>query len=402
MTDDTEARTESVWPLEGAFRCGDGFLAAPECLGHEFQSRTASHALSITLPEVHAGSLRRPPWRYVREGEDRDLIPTDRDDHWGSIAGGGADTPKYAHVLQCVVHSEVAATDDETFKAAATQFGDELSDWWALVCDWLDILALQDFAGLGRAQRSILDDSVQMWGGDSDGVRRAGVNYQVMTGGMNWVEVLDRQRLELAMDLAASNSSPHVEWLFLRDARSLLNAREYRRAVIDSCTAAELSVTALIDRKFDLAGTSQADRKKQFSKHNGLAKLIELHNSFRTGKLPKRLYQEVGAPRNNAAHVGASSSEAEARAAISKSAEVVNMAYPLSAVATGVARQVQIQTPPQLGILPGVDKELVVTRGNALHMSFEAKRRERPPPRQPPILTGVQTTRRHWWQFWRR
>jgi len=56
-----------------------------------------------------------------------------------------------------------------------------------------------------------------------------------MAGGMNWVEVLDRQQLQAATDLAASDSSPHVEWLFIRDARSLLNAGEYRRAVIDAC-----------------------------------------------------------------------------------------------------------------------------------------------------------------------
>jgi hypothetical protein len=42
--------------------------------------------------------------------------------------------------------------------------------------------------------------------------------------------------------------------LFIRDARSLLNAGEYRRAIVDACTA-ELSVTALIDRKFDHADT---------------------------------------------------------------------------------------------------------------------------------------------------
>lgn len=255
MIEDAE-RTGSLWPLEGAFRCGEGFLATPECLGQTFQSRTASHPVSITLPQFQAGppraSLRRPAWRYVREGEDPNVIPTDPDDDWGLVSGGNADNPKYAHVLQCVVHSEVTADDDDSFKAAAAQFGDELSDWWALVCDWLDVLTLQDFAGLGRAQRSILNDSVQMWSVDSNGIRRAGVNYQVMTGGMNWVEVLDRQRIQAAMDLAASNSSPHVEWLFLRDARSLLNAREYRRVVIDACTAAELSVTALIDRKLGL------------------------------------------------------------------------------------------------------------------------------------------------------
>lgn len=342
----------------------------------------------------------RPPWRYVREGEDPNYISTSANDNWGEVAGSRGGSPISVHIVQCAVHSEVIATDDHSFKTAATRFGDELADWWALVCDWLDVLTLQDFAGLGRAQRSIIDDSVQMWSGDPNGIRRAGVNYQTMSGGMNWVEVLDRQRIQAAMDLAASQSSPNIEWLFIRDARSLLNACEYRRAVIDACTAAELSLTSLIDRKFDLAGVTQAEREEQFSKHHGLAKLIELHNSFRTGKLPKRLYQDVGTPRNTAAHAGALLTESEGRAALIKAAEVVNLAYPLGAIAPSAVGQ--IQSSPQLGILPRCDQALVLTTGNALHMKVEARRRERPPPRQPPILTGVETSRRRWWQVWRR
>ncbi len=342
--------TDVAWPLEGAFKCGDGFLVTPECLGQTFQSRTANHAISLTLPEIRSGSLTRPPWRYIREGEDRDAIPTtDADDLWGSVASTSSGDPRHIHILKCIVHSEVIATDDESFKIGATRFGNELSDWWALVCDWLDVLTLQDFAGLGRSQRSILNDSLQMWSGNPNGIRRAGVNYQLMTGGMNWVEVLDRQQLQAAMDLAASDSSPHAEWLFVRDARSLLGAGEYRRAVIDACTAAELSVTALIDRKFDLAGTSKPDREEQFAQHHGLAKLIELHNSFKTGKLPKRLYQEVGAPRNKAAHAGAMLSESEARSALGKAAEVVGVAYPLHAIASSVVGS-QLRSSPEFGV----------------------------------------------------
>lgn len=394
--------TDVAWPLEGSFRCGDGFLVKPECFGQTFQSRTATHAISLTLPEIRSGSLTRPPWRFVRDGEVRDAIPaTDTDDLWGSVASSSSGNPRHVHILKCVVHSELAATDDETFKTGATRFGNELADWWALACDWLDVLSLQDFAGLGRAQRSILNDSLQMWSGDLDGIRRAGVNYQVMTGGMNWVEVLDRQQLQAAMDLAASDSSPHAEWLFVRDARSLLGAGEYRRAVIDACTAAELSVTSLVDRKFDLAGTSQSDREEKFAQHHGLAKLIELHNSFKTGKLPKRLYQEVGAPRNKAAHVGAMLSEPEARTALAKAAEVVEIAYPLGAIASTVVAG-QLRATPEFGVLPQSGVPLVLTTGNDLVMSMELRRRDRPPPRQPPTLTGVRTNRQRWWQLWRR
>jgi hypothetical protein len=348
--------------------------------------------------EVEAAWLRPTPWRFVGEDKDPNSPPPNGLD-WGSVASGSKEDPRYVHVLQCVVHSEVTATDDASFRAGAARFGDELSDWWGLVCDWLDVLTVQDFAGLGRTQRSLLDDSVQLWSGDSNGLRRAGVNYQVMTGGMRWVEVLDRQQLQAAMDLAASGSSPHTEWLFIRDARSLLNAGEYRRAVIDACTAAELSVTALIDRKFDLAGTSEEDREEQFADHHGLARLIELHNRFRTGKLPKRLYQEVGDPRNKAAHTGAMPNEAEARAAIVKAAEVLALAFPLDSIAPGLASD-QLRSSPHLGVLPR-ESPIVLTTGNALALNFEARRRERPQRRQPPRLTGAKTTRHRWWQLWR-
>jgi hypothetical protein len=360
------------WPLEGYFKCGDGFLVTPDCLGQTFQSRTASHALSITLPEINpdieAGLLRRPPWRFVAEGEDRNIIPVEGHD-WGSIVSGKKDAPRYAHILRCVVHSEISAGDEDQFKSAAQQFGNELAAWWTSACNWLDVLTLQDFVGLGRAQRSVLNDSLQVWSGDSDGIRKAGISYQVMTDGIHHVEVLDRQQLQAAMDLAASETPPQSEWLFVRDARSLLKAGEYRRAVIDACTAAELSVTALIDRKFDLAGTSQEDREQQFADHHGLSKLIELHNKFRTGKVPKRLYEDVGAPRNKSAHDGATSSESEARAAIVKAAEVVEMAYPLSSVAPGITTGV-VRASPFLAILPQ-RQDLYLTTGSGMSLRFE-------------------------------
>jgi hypothetical protein len=179
MSDVAEGRTGSVWPLEGSFRCGDGFLVTPDCLGYTFHSQTASHNVSIALPDINrdveAGWLTRPPWKFALEGGDRNVVPSEGRD-WGGIAGGTKDAPRYAHIVQCVVHSEVNADSEDEFKTAAEQFGDELAAWWTSVCDWLDVLTLQDFVSLGPAQRSILNDSVQMWSGNSDGVRLAGVN----------------------------------------------------------------------------------------------------------------------------------------------------------------------------------------------------------------------------------
>jgi hypothetical protein len=144
------------------------------------------------------------------------------------------------------------------------------------------------------------------------------------------ISVLELHDLQACVTATGNQDPPPAEWLFIRDARSLLNAGDFRRAVIDACTAAELSVTALIDRRFDLLGTSQADREQQFASHHGLSKLIQLNNNLGASTLPRRLQQDVAEPRNKAAHQGAKSSEAEARAAILKATDAVEMAYPLA------------------------------------------------------------------------
>ncbi|MEV0686853.1 hypothetical protein AB0I35_23585 [Nocardia sp. NPDC050378] len=363
MADDS-VETATTWPLEGSFACGSGFLVTPDCLGQKFRTRTANHELFLTLPVrpdgTEANDLRRTPWTYVLEGDERDACWSD--DEWGTVAGAAGETPIYAHIKRCVVHSQVAANDEVEFKAAAQQFGDELAAWWNSVCDWLDILTLQDFASLKRAQRSILNDSVQMWSGDSVGIRKAGISYQIFTGGIHQVEVLDANQLQAAFDLAARGTRPDAEWLFMRDARSLLNAGEYRRAVIDACTAAELAVTSLIDRKFDDDGTTKVERKREFGAHHGLFKLTQLHKKRRAfGKLPTRLVEEVGAPRNKAAHKGASLSRNEAETAIGTAAEVVSIAFPLSSIVPGFPASI-IRSSRQLGILPQ-DEYMHLARG---------------------------------------
>jgi hypothetical protein len=374
ISDDSNLRTpETAWPVEGHFKCGDGFLITPDCLGQTFQSHTGSHALSLTLPTINtdtdAGWLRRPTWKFAREGEDRSAVPQDGFD-WGSVAGGNKDAPIYAFVLQCVVHSELIAANEDQFHNTAREFGDELASWWTLVCDWLDVLTLQDFTSLGRSQRSILNDSIQMWSGDVDGIRRAGISYQVMTGVMRWVEVLDRQQLQAAMDLATTRRSPESEWLLLRDARSLLNAGEYRRAVIDACTAAELAAIALIDRAFAADGTTQVERKRDFDNHRGLSKLKSLHKKRQAaGRLPRRLVEDVAAPRNRAAHRGEALSDVHVKTAIATAAEVVDIAYPLNSIVPGIAPRL-LRSSPQLGILPQ-QQNMYLTTDSGLSMRIE-------------------------------
>jgi hypothetical protein len=162
----------------------------------------------------------------------------------------------------------------------------ELAVWWASLTDWLGVLTVQDFVGLRTRQRSILADGFHAWSADTNGVRRAGYGTAVDTV-QDYVDVLDRYQLQRAMNLAASGQRPPAEWLFIRDARSLLRAGEYRRAVIDAATAAELALTTLLDNHFSATATHTAISEALLDRSQSLGGRCKLVNELMPGTLPR-------------------------------------------------------------------------------------------------------------------
>lgn len=359
---------QTQWSLEGQFACGSGFLVTPDCLGETFVSKTASYDVSILLPQVDdasGGSDLTRPLRRIVSPAVADDSESDGRTEWGSIAGGTRESPVYAHILHCGFRAQVSAADADEFAAVAKTVAKELAAWWNKLCDWLDLVSLQEFAKLGAAQRSILHDAVHMWSGDDEGVRKAGVTYQVFPGGIHQVEVLDRDQTQAAMDFAATGRSPETEWLFIRDAKMYLRAGDHRRAVIDACTATELALTALIDKQFDADKLAPPERKKKFKAHHGISNLVLLHKKTKVpARLPKKLVEEVGAPRNRAAHQGATLSGATARAAIRAAAQVVEAAFPLQSSQAGSATKT-LTRKPRLGMLPQ-HQNLHLMSGNSM------------------------------------
>ena len=291
---ETSAQQETgggTWPLEGFFTCGSGLLVDHECLGQSFQTRTATYELTITLPELDATNalapLRRPPWRFNREGQ---APAASVDEEWGQLGGlrrrnDDGTWPDYpALVRQCIVATTVQAENDEQFMAAAKMVANELAVWWASLTDWLGVLTVQDFVGLGTQQRSILADGFHAWSGDANGIRRASYGH-VVDLVQGYVDVLDRNQLQRAMDLAASEQRPPTEWRFIRDARSLLRAGQSRRAVLDAGTAAELAMTTLVDKYLDDANADEAVRKAFTRGWGNLGAKKELLGIVRPGLL---------------------------------------------------------------------------------------------------------------------
>lgn len=348
-------RVSREWPFEGHFVVGgSGLHTHTDCLGRTFTSRTANCDLAIGLPQLpqspqsprrvaavgppRAMTILLPPVWTCGPGDQQDQAYEGNMINWGVASSPGAKNvyPEAAKdaaiVSRCRFYTTLTASNVEEFDAAVDSFLSELDDWWTRFTSWVGVLTVQDFVGLGGyARRGATSGSLSTWTCDEHGQRaRVGVrSYFPPRQGIP-SSTLQVRDLQACVTATGKQDLPRAEWLFIRDARSLLNAGDFRRGVIDACTAAELSVTALIDRKFDQLGTSQTDREQQLADHHGLQRLIRLNNRLGASTLPSRLQQDVAEPRNSAAHQGATSSHAEARAAILKATEVVEMAYPLA------------------------------------------------------------------------
>lgn len=339
------------WPLEGFFACGSGLLVTPECLGQSFQIRTPRGEFTLTFPELDApdaGSpLRRPAWRFNRLDE---TPGPSVDARWGELEhvqtrNPDGTWPAYnALVRRCALSATVTPQSQwtvevqaepggvEEFREVAELFGGELAAWWELVTDWLGVLTHHDFVRLGAQRRSFLPDpdGFYVWSGDAAGVRRAATSSRASRTYMVPArrQPLDRDVLQRSFDLAANGYRPPLEWLLIRDARSLSRGRDYRRAVIDAGAATELALTELLDRR--LEGVDPVIKDTLMRRSTGLDRRAELTRKLGAGTVPNTFADNLKLHRNNATHREDQITEEQAHDALDVAADIVEQAYPLA------------------------------------------------------------------------
>lgn len=325
--------------LEGHFTCGPGLLISIECLSHSYQSRTSNHEVEISLPTLRAnwqeGFLDPPAWTYKQFREtDQEAILADSKFEWGVTVGyqdnsDGTQSPEFARVRRWRFQTTIAATANKfVYVAARGKFIEELEAWWMLLSNWVSVLTRQDLVLIGKSGSGIRFGPIVNWNGDSDGLCVNGSREtSIPVASDQGLEVTDHQTLLACMKLAADGKKPPDEWIFIRDARSLINAHQYRRAVIDAGTAAELAMTALIDGK--LTNMNFLEREKLLEKHRGLWELSNLMIERGAGIRPDRLQKDLVEPRNDAAHDGAKLSGTKAEAAVAVAVALVEQLHPL-------------------------------------------------------------------------
>jgi hypothetical protein len=146
--------------------------------------------------------------------------------------------------------------------------------------------------------------------------------------------------VQIACITATGNQGlPPAEWLFIRDARSLLNAGQSRRAVLDAGTAAELAMTTLIDKHLNDTNADEAVRKAIARGYRNLGAKKTLLGFLRPGLLSARVQPDLIDKRDTAIHGRSRAGHGwdevtfeQAQIAVEIATEIVEAAHPLASL----------------------------------------------------------------------
>lgn len=218
-----------------------------------------------------------------------------------------------------------ALADPAELNTVRAQALAELDAWWTLFCSWVAVLTEQDPRDYLRAVEATRREPIWTWV-DGEEARR-GQQSSEDRPRRHDAEPLDVPTLAACTVLAGKGAPPPDEWLFIRDARSALVAGDYRRAVIDAGTAAELAITELLDQHLALVDTKLSDAL--MNRARALEGRANLMKELGAGVESTGFTASLKRPRNDATHKGHSPTKSVVERAIKIAVELVEQATPL-------------------------------------------------------------------------
>jgi hypothetical protein len=332
--------------IEGDMSCDAGFLVLPDCLDQSYESHMPCFPMTVRLPrfdpDIHHYNLIAPysEFRVERDESDAAEARSAGDSAWGSMQdwsdpdpsedwNTSVFRPNYFVVEQLRFITEGAADDDGEFQHTRDHVVAHRAAWWSLLADWIGVVSMQDLIELGR-QRHQSFSRTTMWISEPQNGQEPGFAWLRMPELRPYVgDPLTRAQLERCMSLTGEAKRPPDPWLMLRDARSLLHTGEYRRAVLDAGTAAELALTARLDAH--LAVNVDPDMAEALmNKYKMLQPLTELAKRLKVATLPEQFQAQVIEPRNKAVHGGKEMTKDVAEKAVSTTSQLLQATHPLS------------------------------------------------------------------------
>lgn len=308
--------------IEGFYDWGPGVVVTAECLDQSYQTSLAGRQLIVRMPAFDGTAIAEPPLRYERPDSYVDVDPPNP---WGELRGwNNGEDGSVIPVLACIKRVRLlfpvtpAEANDPNLGPALDNL---LSPWWDALSSWIEVATGQDLANLGE-RRPKRPQTFHLWGGKADGTMRP-LAMMFHATGFPPSHPLPSEGLQRCLSAVAEGRAAPPERLHLSDARSLHNSGQWRRAVIDAATAAEVGITSWIDSNAD--ASTRADLAK---KPRTLGALWRLYQAL-GGAVPDDFQKLVVNPRNDAAHRGMSLTSEQSAAAIDATEALLQATTPL-------------------------------------------------------------------------
>lgn len=319
------ATSATTYNAEAAIQLSAPLWLGPEFLGLLKPAKIGGLDVHIVLPDFERDivgetvlhSRSRYDWIGFYAGRDRD---DDRDWPFGGVAKWKQD-----EVVEFTAHRLLALPRHRVTLAKARKFKAAVDDWVELLELWIEVVAREDLhreqikvERQGQSAAVWLDRGTEPTGEFVPGKHRIMLNFGAILAvtPWNWGKMLAK---------ASAGTTPPEAHVFLRDARHAMNVGHYRRSVLDSATAAELSLAKLRDAYL---GNSDARLASYVSTK---ARQIEGLSRFLKDmgrRLPDGIKDDLNEPRNKAIHAGHELDEETADAALRKAEEIVDLAFP--------------------------------------------------------------------------
>jgi hypothetical protein len=311
--------------IEGFYDWGPGVVVTADCLGQSHQTSLAGRPLIVKMPVFDGNVIVEPAPRYKRPDSYVDVDPPDP---WGEVRSSNtAEDGSVIPVTVCIKRVRLwfpVSPVEATNPLLGPHLDNRLSPWWDALSAWIEVTTGQDLASLGD-RRPKRPQTFHLWGGNADGTMRP-LAMLFQATGFPPSHPLPAEGLRTCLAAVAEGRAAPQERLHLSDARSLHNNGQWRRAVIDAATAAEVAITSWID------SNANSDVKADLAKKpKPLGALWPLYKRL-GGAVPDNFQKLVVDPRNDAAHRGMALTSEQSAAAIDATAELVAATTPMDAL----------------------------------------------------------------------
>jgi hypothetical protein len=144
-------------------------------------------------------------------------------------------------------------------------------------------------------------------------------------------QAASREQMVAAMQLASAGRKLPLPHAILLRARSEAVSGEFRRAVIDACTSAEVALGDAVRKAMTDAGVPEKTMANALKQASGAVEMFRLFviTGARLTVSDSRVMDQLANPRNQAAHAGLASTAEEAKRAIDTATLIVDAAAQL-------------------------------------------------------------------------